>query len=552
MSSVIRLFKIPSKKLKEKNFNLDIKRKKANVLGYVIALGESQVIDWLYEERGYSSFKEVEDKVKEIKKEINEVKNNKELTKDKRTKTVEDKLQEIDDLLFAHELLQVDYGSRKELDTVMKKHKGIITVNDIRYKYLVSKGSSTLTYIKEDLYEKISTRLNAGRNVEEPLQPAKLSAYKSLAFTNSEEVTAPKNVIVIPDCIVRFEETYLKVGSTEDSIKKRTEVVKRNICDGCGFISPELAEQWSRDLRKEEKIASAFQVRNLWTKGILVPVDFKKYCIEHDTYTITDVWGQEQNILTADIILTKSMVKLNKDYYESMEHWLKASEDYGYTWRVGKVAKPDKFGNSNYQQILPLNLTEDDCREFIQPQIELMRNITSEDTTASFTSLYLNGTNHTERSIKRMFNSDDVEYTLSSALMIEPKLLTDKFVTRKIQSNLKGQRNEMRYGHCMVESNYQIITCDPIQLLEHMCGVENPKGILKKGEIYSKKHMTQNITECIAFRAPMLISQNIIKVNIPQIDEKYTHYFEHLDNVYCVNGNDLMDQSLCGFDLDIK
>ena len=551
MSSVISLFKIPSKKLKEKNFNLDIKRKKANALGYVIALGESQVIDWLYEERGYSSFKEVEDKVKEIKKEINEVKNNKELTKDERTKTVEKKLQEIDDLLFTHELLQVDYGSRKELDTVMKKHKGIITVNDIRYKYLVSKGSSTLTYIQEDLYEKISTRLNAGRNVEEPLQPAKLSAYKSLAFTNSEQVTAPKNVIVIPDCIVRFEETYLKVGETEEKIEEKTDIVERNICDGCGFISPELAEQWSRDLRKEEKVVSAFQVRNLWCKGILCPVDFKTYCIEHDTYTITDVWGHERNILNADIILTKSMVKLNKGSYESMEDWLKSSEDYGYSWRVGKVAKSDKFGNSNYQQLLPMSLTEEDCREFIQPQIKLMRDITGEDTTATFTSLYLNGTNHTERSIKRMFDtSQNVEYTLSSALMIEPKLLTDKFVARKIQANLQGQRNEMKYGHCMVESNYQIITCDPIQLLEHMCGVENPKGVLKKGEIYSKKHMTQNITECIAFRAPMLIENNIVKVNIPQIDEEYTHYFEHLDNVYCVNGNDLMNESLCGFDLD--
>ena len=546
MGSVISLFKIPSKKLKEKNFNLDIKRKKANVLGYVIALGESQVIDWLYEERGYSSFKEVEDKVKEIKKEINEVKNNKELTKDERTKTVEKKLQEIDDLLFAHELLQVDYGSRKELDTVMKKHNGIITVNGIRYKYLVSKGSSTLTYIQEDLYEKISTRLNAGRNVEIPLQPAKLSAYKSLAFTNSEQVTAPNNVIVIKDCKVQFEETYLKVGETEEKIEKKTDIVKRNICDGCGFISPELGEQWSRDLRKEEKVVSAFQVRNLWTKGILVPVDFKTYCIEHDTYTITDVWGHERNILNADIILTESMVKVHKGY-KSMEDWLKSSHDYGYSWRVGKVAKSDKFGNSNYQQLLPMSLTEEDCREFIQPQIELMKNITGKDTTATFTSLYLNGTNHTERSIKRMFDtSQDVEYTLSSALMIEPKLLTDKFVARKIQANLQGQRNEMKYGHCMVESNYQIITCDPIQLLEHMCGVENPKGVLKKGEIYSKKHMTQGITECIAFRAPMLIENNIVKVNIPQIDEEYTHYFEYLDNVYCVNGNDLMNESLCG------
>jgi hypothetical protein len=48
----------------------------------------------------------------------------------------------------------------------------------------------------------------------------------------------------------------------------------------------------------------------------------------------------------------------------------------------------------------------------------------------------------------------------------------------------------------------------------------------------------------------MLIENNIVKVHIPQIDEEYTEYFKYLDDVYCVNGNDLMNESLCGFDLD--
>lgn len=523
----LRLFKLPSSELRKQNFDYKITTKKAEANGYIIALGESQVTDWLYQKRGFETSKDLHMKVTELKK-------NKEYD-------------ELNDLLFMKELLQIDYAGRKDLDSIMQRHDGIVKVNGIRYKYLVSKGSSTLTYIKEDLYDYIAMKLDGNRNTQIPLQPAKLSAYKSLAFTNSEQVTAPKNVIVIPDCEVKFEETYLWVGATEDSIEKRTEVVERNICDGCGFISPELAEQWSRDLRKEEKIASAFQVRNLWCKGILCPVDFKKYCIENDTYTIKDVWGHEQNILTADIILTKSMVKVFKGY-ESMNDWVQASKDLGYVWRVGKVAKSDKWGNSNYQQILPLNLTEDDCREFIKPQIDLMRNVTKENYESTY--LFLNGIENTEKSVQRLFNSDDVSYTLANAMMIDKRLAKDKFLVNKVKRNLRGKREEMRVGHCMVESNYQIITCDPIQLLEHMCGVENPKGILKKGEIYSKKHMTQNITECIAFRAPMLIENNVVKVSIAQIDEEYAHYFENLDNVYAVNGNDLMNESLCGFDLD--
>jgi hypothetical protein len=525
----VKLLKLSSKDLNDSGWNFEIDYNKALNRGYVIALAPSQTIKWIYEKRGVD--------IDTIGKVVGELKK-------------QDKHNEVNELLFMHEIVQVDFTCKGHLNKMLKKGLTVtIEMNDKKttrkYKYLVSKGGTVLTFIEEDLYEEISGKLNADRNIQTKVHAAKLSAYKSLAFTSSRPVTAPKNIIVIKDCEVQFQADYLWVGETEDTIQHRNEIVTRDICDGCCLIDPQLAEQWSKELDLS-KTASAYQVRYLWTKGILFPVDFKKYCIEHEVYTIKDVWGTERNILMADVILNESMVKL-WNAYESMEHWLECANKYGYGWRVGKYSKEDKWGNSNYQQLLPMDLTEDDCREFIQPQIELLDKITCGDYASTY--LYLNGTQTTVNSIASRFN-EDIDTQLATALMIEPKLLDDKFLKAKINSNLRKTRDDMRVGHCWVDSNYQIIVSDPIQLLEHLCGVKNPKGVLKAGEIYSKKHMDKGIKEVLAFRAPMLIENNIVKVNIPQIDEEYAEYFKYLDDVYCVNGNDLMNESLCGFDLD--
>ena len=517
----IRLFKLESKVLKESNWNFKMDYKKALSKGYVIAFGVSQTVEWIYFKRGINV-----NKLGEIVGDLKQ----------------QGKYDEAERLLFMDELVQIDFSCKGHLKEMLKKG---LTVNGHSYKYLVSKGSSTLTFIREDLYEEISTKLNADRNIQTKVHAAKLSAYKSLAFTTSKPVTTPKNIIVIKDCEVQFQADYLWVGETEETIKHRNEIVTRDICDGCCLITPEYAEKWSKELDLD-KTASAYQVRYLWTKGILFPVDYKKYCSEHGVTTIKDVWGTERNILEADVILNESMVKL-WNAYESMEHWLECADKYDYGWRVGKYSKEDKWGNSNYQQLLPMDLDAKDCREFIQPQIELLDKITCGNYASAY--LYLNGTQTTVENITSRFN-EDVDAQLATALMIEPELLNDKFLKGKIHSNLARTRDDMRVGHCWVDSNYQIIVSDPIQLLEHLCGVKNPKGVLKAGEIYSKKHMDKDVKECIACRAPMLIENNLVKVNIPQINEEYTEYFKYLDDVYCVNGNDLMNESLCGFDED--
>lgn len=532
MALNMKLFKVESKFLKNNKWDAQLSYSEAEQLGYVIAFSQSQVSDWIYELRG-TSYNEVVEKVSTLKR---------------KAKTKEGNIKEIKkqilDYIFLDELIQVDFSSAKDFDRATKGFK----VNGIEYKYLTSKGSSTITFIREDLYDVIAGRLNANRDVVNVKQFAsKLSAYKSLSFTSSVPVTSPKNVIVIKDCEVEFQAEYLWVG---ESIEYRNEMVTRDINDGCYFISPELAEQWSKDLGLE-KIASAYQVRNLWTKGILFPVDYKKYCVEHGVTTITDVWGTERNILEADVILGESMVKL-WSAYDSMESWLDASVSNGYVWRVGKYAhfnQASKWGYTNYQIFLPMQMNSEEVEELLQPNIEYLEDVTCGDYVS--TCLYLHGRSHTEESIKRMFSDNDrVEDALGKALMIEPKLLANKSLQYKIKRMLIKTRNDIKLGRLSTNASLCIIVSDPIQLLEHLCGVKNPKGVLKKGEVYSKFHVENGYKEAIAQRNPMLISNNLIKVSIREIDEEYAEYFKYLDDVICVNGVDLMNESLCGFDLD--
>jgi hypothetical protein len=289
-----KLYKLEGKMLDGANYNLSLTYKNAMKKQVVIAFSDSQVIDWIFEFRG-TTFEDASKRYSELKGLLKQRKGDvKELQK------------EIHEIIFVNELIQVEFNSQREFDKAIKGFK----VNGISYKFLASKGSSTITFVKEDLYNIISIRLNAGRNTQIKQFPSKLNAYKSLAFSSSEVVTTPNKVIVISDCNVQFQAEYLWV---DEVIEHRNEVVERDVNDGYCFITPELAEQWTKDLN-HEGILSAFQIRTLWTKGVLVPVDYKTYCIEHGVTTVVDVWGNEQNILEADIILSDSLVKLWSSY----------------------------------------------------------------------------------------------------------------------------------------------------------------------------------------------------------------------------------------------
>ena len=514
MANNVRIMKLEGKYLEENKFNVSLSWKDAEKMAYTIQLGVNQVLDWVYESRG-TTYAEVNEEVSRLKG----------------LKTREAK-QQIDKLINIDEIIQVVIESKVRFDKIIKKFK----VNGYCYKYLLSKGEATITFVREDLYELFTERLNANRNESVKMFSAKLQAYRALAFSTSQIVSSPKKVVVLPDCNVKFMAEYLWV---DEDVEHRNEEVERCINDGCFFISPELAKVWSAELNHPEKIIGAFQVRFLWTKGICYTVDFHAWCKEHDCEYVTDLWGEQHKIEDVDLILGENMVKLWSSY-DSCDHWLESAKEHHYLWRVGNFSKPVKQNRLNYQELLPLELSYEDCRELLQPSIEHLKAISSNDYVS--TCLYLNGDTN--------LGNDITNLTMTQALLIEPSLIHDQFICNSIQHMTYKQRNGLKIGEIMIDplSSYQIIVSDPIQLLQHLIGVKNPKGVLKRYEVYSANH--EEGTLATASRAPLLTANNLIKIRTRKDMGEYNKYFEYLDDVYAVDGVSLINESLCGFDLD--
>ena len=516
--------------LEKANYDLELTYKNATKKGLVIAFSESQVIDWIYELRR-TTYKQESERYSKLKGELKNLKRTN-LNKEQREERQNEILKEMHDIIFIDELIQVDFKTQRQFDKATRK-KGF-KVNGIKYRYLVSKGSSTITFIDERLYDVISKRLDADRDVNEPQFASKLNAYKSLAFSSSQVVTAPKNVIVIKDCEVSFQEKYLWV---DEDVKEKDEVVTRNVNDGYCFIDIDLATKWTEELN-HEGILSAFQIRTLFTKGVLVPVDYKTFCIEHGVTTIKDVWGHEQNILDTDLILSESLVKLWSSY-SSCDEWLNAIETHKYDWRVSKFSHAPKSGYTNYQQMLPLDLDLNDIDELLDPSIQQLKAVAGEDYVA--TCLYLNGTHQDEN----MLLGDK---KLATALQIEDKLINDVYLKRRISTMISKTKNDIKLGRMSVSASFQIIVGDITQLLQHLIGIENPKGVLNKYEIYSYHH--EEGTEAVASRCPLLVANNLLTVTTRKDMGEWNKYFEHLKDIYVTDGCSLINESLCGFDFD--
>ncbi|WVR22058.1 MAG: hypothetical protein [Malazfec virus 1] len=507
---------IEGKNLAQENGGLALSYQQAVESGQTINISPSQVTDWIYELRG-TTYLEMCEQVIVLKQQMRKSNNYKEIKS------------KIDEMLFIDEVVRVRFSRQADF----KKYGKGFTLNGEKYVFILNKGDETITYIKEDLFESINARIEGNRCADYKLVPAKLNAYRSLSMSTSKAVSDCDKLIVVKDCNKTLSNMeYLFVNASQMEVEHRVENVVRNINDGYGFISPRLASVWSKDLG-HENIDSAFQVRNLYTKGILATFDFQQFATDLNTFEVVDYWGTVRDIRDADIILSESMLKL-AGAYSSCEEWLSAVKEHGYNWRVAKTSKKQKYGYTNYQQILPMSLDEEDCKELLSDSIQMLKDIHGGDWLA--TTLYLNGDGAS--------NDNLGDYNLAKLIQLEPELVNDYFINQKIQANTRKTKKELLTGRTLINSSFQIIVGDVIAFAQHILGLE-PIGFLDEKEIYSAYHRKNGITEATAFRAPLLCENSIVKVKLNQSSD-YDKYLTYLDDIYVTSSCDLLNESLCG------
>jgi hypothetical protein len=522
LSNQKNILKIHTKRLRKNNWSLDLALEEAKKNKEVIQLGDSQTLRFINEileiENQDEQINKIKEEIKKLSKEENTLENRKKIKELNRRKN---------ELKFNQDYLCLVVDKIGDFDKCNRKCSFFVNGKQF-VRLLGTTGgikNETIVYVSRDVFDKLHKKLDNGRNLDKPLVPAKLEAYKALSCSMSIPVRDPKSILVVDDCITHFKEDIIQIDDSKGDrpVLKTIENFDVELIDsdGYGLISPQLSKLWGIDIRecelKDKFVPTGFCIRNAFTKGMVFTFDFKRFAkqIAHKKI-VKDVWGQERNINKVDLILTTSMLKL-WDSYESLEHYLSCCKENEWTFSITKMC-PKELENErtlNYQFLQSFKLSDEDIKELVKPTVDSIKDSLTMDYTR--TLLFLKGTKLND---KNSFIGED-DYV--KALMVEKELLNDPYIQDRVYNMRKKRIQDAKVGVLNMQGSYAIISGDPYSLCQSIFGLE-VTGLLKADELYSKYWLDKNSKEIIAFRAPMTCHNNIRKLQVTATKEMQQWY----------------------------
>lgn len=525
------IYKIHSSRFKYNNWNLTLDFDEARRNEEVVSLGDSQTLEMI---------RHLTNNIVSDNK-INDIKLKKKKCKDKqKIKLLNKKLNQ---MKFEENYITIVFDSISDWNYAKNKKNDIILNGEKFVRLLGTNGgikNNVVVFVNSKIHSRLDKQLNNDRDLSKEYVPAKFEAYKALSCSASSPVTQPKGILVIKDGSHKIVEDILKLKDNGkggfDLIEEDNCELEINYTDGCGMISPKLATQWAIDLgeytldRYGNKIAnyipSGANIRNFSTKGMVATVPFVEYGDELGEYVVEDIWGNKVDIREVDLILTDNMVKLWNGY-KSCEEFMTACKNNGFEFRVAKLLPKEleNVRNMNYQFLQSYEFNDKDLDELIKPTIRTIKGAIGLtcDNNIDYGKmlLFLKGKNIS----KNDFMHEDNNFI--KALMLNKEMINDPYIKQKIHNMIKKKIEDSKKGVIQVNGNYSIILGDLYAMLQHMFK-QKVTGALKKGEYYAKTWSDKGVKEVVAYRSPMTIHNNIVKMNIVEneITKKYFRYIK--------------------------
>lgn len=534
------IYKLHSSRLRKAKWKLTLSVQDARKNDEVISLADSQVLRWIDDMNGITDAdqraKEIKSEIKRLKSEPNNMQNRK-LVRQLYTK--------LDSVQFKPDYMCLIIDKEKDYYRACKG----FSINGLNYKRLLGTNggikNSTIVFVSERYVDELKRRIDNGRDESKELVPAKLEAYKALACSASTPVSSPNGILVVSDCMTKFvaDTIYLNDecdGDPQMEFRPNTEI-EMDASDGFGLMLPSLAERWSKELGLDY-VVSGVNTRYSFEKGMVFTFDFIDFAenVAHN-YMVEDVWGNVVDIRNVELIFTESMLKL-WDSYKSIDDYINNCEENGYTLGVTKTC-PKELENErslNYQFIQSYQLDDDDINELIAPTMNEIRDVLGGDWRKAV--LFLKGTCLNENNIC------NVEDGFIKAVMVDQRMLGDKFIQNGIYQLIRNRINEAKVGVIKIHGNYSIISGDPYALCQHMFGL-NVTGILKAGEIYNAYWSKTSADKIACFRAPMTCHNNIRAVR-PNRSDDAAYWYQYMNTCTVFNSWDTATHALNGCDFD--
>ena len=538
------IYKLHTKQLKRAGWDLELPLDVAlkDYPDCVVALNDSQMLRWIDELNGVNDYS---GQVAHIKNQIRYIRRKpKDSANRVKLKSLYNSLYR---LQFQKDYICIVMDSNKDYDRANLGFK----VNGITYKRLLGTNggvkTSTIVYVNQDLRETLNTRINNGRDRSKQLVPAKFEAYRALTCSGSTPIPQPKGVIVVPDCMTRFEDDVILINTDTDGEPELTEEdgyeVEHDASDGNGMISPAYSRRVNEFLNGDgEHTLSGFNCRNAWTKGMLYTFDFVEFAEKAaESYFVTDVWGDVRDVRDAEMILTESMLKL-WDSYKSWEDYERCCKENHYEFAATKDT-PEELENvrdTNYQFLQDISMTQDEIRSLCDPTMTEIKDVLGGDYRKSLA--YLCGFGMDD------YGAEHGRDDYIKALMIEPEMINDPFVRKNIHSMIKKRIDDAKKGSIRISANFAMLGTDLYALCQSMFGIP-VTGLLGAGEIYHRYWVDKGAVFVSCFRAPMTSMHNIRKMRVNRSKEAM-YWFRYIKTVCLVNAWDTMLDALNGADTD--
>ena len=542
------IFKIHSRRLKTGKWNIKLTISEAMENLELVTIADNAVIRFIDELNGSG---DIDMEWRELSRKIRATR------KEEATKESKRLLQELylrrNKLQFIEDYICIVMDSVKDYRTLYKEG---CTINGIKFKRLLATTggvkSGTVIFVAERLWGELRLRLDNGRNLTKPLVPAKFGAYESLACSSSVSVSKPDGILVVPDCYTEFKENVITIDDREDGEPILSYVddypIRKNCSDGFGTMTPKRAEIWSRELGLDY-VMSGCNTRYAFEKGMLVTFDHIDFAEKINGasesnpsgYIVKDVWGNDVDVRTVDVILTESMLKL-WDSYSSIENYISCCDNNHYTFAITKVTPKslEEEWTTNYQFLQSYNLSDDDIQELIQPTVDMISDILGGDYRKLI--LYTNG-----KAI------DDNTFLLSDnkclkALLADKREADDPYVIKMVYNMIENRIRQAKLGKLNVHGHFCIACGDPFSLWQSIFGLR-VTGLLKAREIYSKFWVDSTSKEVVCFRAPMTCHNNIHKMSVLNSEEA-DYWYRYINTMIVFNSWDSSMDAMNGEDYD--
>lgn len=513
----------------------------------IISLNDSQILRFIDELNGTT---DSDDKAKEIKRKMREVRKKKRSPESKAL--LRNLYQALYDIQYQKDYICIIMDSNRDYDLLNSKG---FSVNGVEYQRLLGTNggikNSTIVYVSKRLHDELQNRIDNGRNKDQLLVPAKLEAYQALVCSGSVVLPKPKGIIVVNDCITHFKDNVILIDDANEGKPTLTHIegyeIEHNDSDGYGLMSPQYSLEVNKALNDIDETISGFTCRYAWTKGMVYTFDYVEFAEKiAGTYMIKDAWGDERDVREADVILTTSMLKL-WDAYSSWEDFYSNCEKNHYEFSATKTTpmELEHIHNTNYQFLQSYEFSDAELYELCKPTIDSIKDIFGMDYRKAI--IFLCGMGLNEKNVFAGFGTENFDY-VSRALMVEPQMINDPFIHKRIMTMISKRINDAKKGVLSIDANYAMISGDPYALCQSMFGLE-VTGLLKEGELFHRYWIDKGSKELSCFRAPMTCHNNIRKLKLNSSDD-VMHWYQYITTAIILNAWDTTCDAMNGADKD--